>query len=154
MRWIAVGTSPTGIVAIGANATGIVAIGPLATGVFAFGQLARGVFSLGQVSVGVVSFGQVAIGLLWSGGMLSIGGTSGPKMIGIGLWGRLRYRWLIRGRLDKIEVKRNRSNAAITASLILSVLVVILVWVAVLDPLWHELTRIDGILREPPRQLR
>jgi hypothetical protein len=81
MRVFDAGVSPVGVVAIGANATGIVAVGQLATGVVAIGQLARGVVTIGQLSLGGVAVGQLSLGVLWSSGMLGIGGAAGQWLL-------------------------------------------------------------------------
>lgn len=74
MKFIDVGQQAEGIIAIGQIATGVVAIGQLATGVIAIGQGARGVFALGMVAIGVFAVGMGSAGVVYSVGMIGIGG--------------------------------------------------------------------------------
>jgi hypothetical protein len=87
MRVFAVGVQPVGVIAVGALPTGVIAVGQGATGVVAIGQLARGVITVGQLSLGVFSLGQLSVGLLWAGGQLALGGTSGFAQVPISLVG-------------------------------------------------------------------
>ena len=148
MRVISFGAEANGFIAIGQLATGVIAIGQLATGVVAIGQLSRGVFAVGQLSVGVVSLGQLSAGLAWAGGMVGIGGTAGPGLV-LGLLGRLRLR-------PRVQFERARPHR--TLSIVLRAFVgvglVALVWFVALGPLLHELTRVGGVFRSPPRVLR
>jgi hypothetical protein len=149
LRWFAVGQSPTGVIAIGQVPTGLVAIGQGATGVVAIGQLARGVIALGQLAVGVVAFGQVSLGAAWSGGMLSVGGVEGPTLLGTGLFGRLPLTSLLRLRIDDVELRAHPGRARWIA-ICLWLAIAGLVWITALGPLLHDLTRVGGILRDPP----
>lgn len=74
MRWIAFGQEAEGVVAIGQIATGVIAIGQMATGVIAIGQVARGFLAIGQGAVGVFALGMGSVGLVWSVGMIGVGG--------------------------------------------------------------------------------
>jgi hypothetical protein len=71
---IDVGQSATGFIAIGQEATGFFALGQIATGVIAIGQVARGFFVIGQVGFGLTSVGMGSAGLIFSVGMLGVGG--------------------------------------------------------------------------------
>src|SRR5687768_16940479 len=71
---IDVGQHATGFIAIGQEATGFFALGQIATGVIAIGQVARGFFVIGQVGFGITSIGMGSAGLVYSVGMLGVGG--------------------------------------------------------------------------------
>jgi hypothetical protein len=71
---IDVGQHATGFIAIGQEATGFFALGQIATGVIAIGQVARGFFVIGQVGFGLTSIGMGSAGLIYSVGMLGVGG--------------------------------------------------------------------------------
>src|SRR5215216_647459 len=71
---IDVGQQATGFIAIGQEATGFFALGQIATGVIAIGQVARGFFVIGQVGFGLTSVGMGSAGLIFSVGMLGVGG--------------------------------------------------------------------------------
>lgn len=94
MRVFEAGVHPVGVIAVGAFPTGIIALGQGATGVVAIGQLARGFVTVGQLSLGVLALGQLSMGLVWAGGQLALGGTSGFAQLPLGLlghwvpWGR------------------------------------------------------------------
>ena len=148
MRAISFGAEAKGIIAIGQLATGVIAIGQLATGVVAIGQLSRGVFAVGQLSLGVVAFGQLSAGLAWAGGMLGVGGTAGPGVV-FGLLGRLRVRpqW-------RFEPTDSRRTTSVVFRTFVGAALLALVWFVALGPLLHELTRVGGVFRSPPRVLR
>lgn len=74
MRWIAVGAEAEGVIAIGQVATGVIALGQMATGVIAVGQIARGFVAVGQGAIGVFAVGMGSVGLVWSVGMVGLGG--------------------------------------------------------------------------------
>ena len=148
VRVISFGAEAKGFIAIGQLATGVIAIGQLATGVIAIGQLSRGVFAVGQLSLGVVTFGQLSAGLAWAGGMLGVGGTAGPGVV-FGLLGRLRVRPRLR-----FERARDLSTLSIGLRAFVAVGVLALVWFVALGPLLHELTKVGGVFRSPPRVLR
>lgn len=76
MRWFDVGVEAEGVIAIGQRATGVIAIGQVALGVVAIGQLARGFLVVGQLGIGLVTLGQLSAGVVWSAGMVGVGGTS------------------------------------------------------------------------------
>ncbi len=80
-----VGQHAFGIIAIGQHATGVIAIGQSATGVIAIGQIAQGGLAIGMVSIGLITIGMASCGVLWSGGMLAVGGRVGFAMLGIPL---------------------------------------------------------------------
>ncbi|MGH9135388.1 MAG: hypothetical protein ACRDZZ_15720 [Ilumatobacteraceae bacterium] len=153
MRVIDVGVQPVGFVAIGQLPTGVIAIGQGATGVIAIGQLARGVLVLGQLAIGVVAFGQLAVGLGWAGGMLAIAPVSGPYMLGTGLFGALPFSALRRGQWSRFVAKR-MSPRGLGVRLAVLALIAAATWVVALAPLLDDLTRVGGVFREPPRQLR
>lgn len=88
LKWFDVGAEAQGVVAIGGQATGVIAIGQLATGVIAIGQAARGVIVIGQLAGGVVAVGQLSVGVLYSAGMLGIGGVT-PGMLVLPMFGGL-----------------------------------------------------------------
>lgn len=73
-RFIDVGQEATGFIAIGQFATGFLALGQVATGVIAIGQVARGFFVVGQAAFGLVAVGMGSGGLIYSVGMLGVGG--------------------------------------------------------------------------------
>jgi hypothetical protein len=116
--------------------------------VIAIGQLSRGVFAVGQLAVGVVTIGQLSAGLAWAGGMVGVGGTSGPGLV-LGLLGRLRLRPRLR-----FEAARNRSALSVVLRSLVGVGVLALVWFVALGPLLHELTKVGGVFRSPPHVLR
>lgn len=74
MQWVSVGQEAHGVIAIGQVATGVIAIGQMATGVIAIGQAARGFVAIGMVSIGVISIGMGSVGLVYSVGMVGVGG--------------------------------------------------------------------------------
>lgn len=74
MRWIAFGAEAEGVIAIGQVATGVIAIGQIATGVIAIGQVARGFVAIGQGAVGLFAVGMGSVGVVWSIGMVGVGG--------------------------------------------------------------------------------
>lgn len=74
MRFIDVGQEAHGFIAIGQIATGVFALGQMATGFVAVGQVARGVFVVGQGAIGVVALGMGSAGLVYSVGMIGVGG--------------------------------------------------------------------------------
>jgi hypothetical protein len=74
-----------GIIAVGQVATGVIAIGQIATGVIAIGQVARGVIAIGMGALGLVAFGMGAAGVLYSGGMVAIGGRAGVGLLALSL---------------------------------------------------------------------
>ncbi len=150
---MAVGQEATGVIAIGQQATGVIAIGQLATGVIAVGQLARGVIVIGQLAVGVVSFGQLAVGLGWVGGMLGAGAVRGPGLLVGGFYGRLGLGDLRRGRLNRVAWRERHEMTRPWRLLAMIVIAAVVVHVAV-RPVVHELTRVGGILRDPPAALR
>lgn len=79
IRWVSVGQEAEGVIAIGQVATGFIAVGQMATGVIAVGQVARGFVAIGQGAVGVVAIGMGSVGLVYSVGMVGVGG------LGLGL---------------------------------------------------------------------
>lgn len=147
MRVISFGAEAKGFIAIGQLATGVIAIGQLATGVIAVGQLSRGVFAVGQLSLGVVTVGQLSAGVAWAGG-IGVGGTAGPGLV-FGLLGRLRIRPRV-----QFEPRGNRAPKSIVLRAIVGAGLLALVWFVALGPLLHELTRVGGVFRSPPRVLR
>lgn len=153
VRVIDVGVHPVGFVAIGQLPTGVIAIGQGATGVVAIGQLARGVIVLGQLAIGIIALGQLAVGAAWAGGMLAIAPVSGPYMLGTGLFGALPLTALRRGRWSHF-VARKMSPRGLGVRLALLVLIAVAVWFIALAPLLDDLTRVGGVFRDPPRQLR
>ncbi len=74
MRWIAIGQEAEGVIAVGQVATGVFALGQMATGVVAVGQVARGFVAIGQGAIGVIAVGMGSVGLVWSVGMIGVGG--------------------------------------------------------------------------------
>ncbi len=144
MKLLAFGTEPVGVVAIGANASGIVAIGQLATGVVAVGQLARGGVVIGQLGVGLVCAGQLGLGVIWSAGMLGVGGTSGPGFIA-GLFGRL-YLLRLFGRQEGPALPwRELGRRRVAVAAVLLVALAALWWLAAGQWLVDALTRTGGI---------
>lgn len=75
--------------AIGQHATGVVAIGQTATGVIAIGQVARGVIAVGMVAIGVCSFAMASLGVVWSTGMVAVGGRVGAGLVKLPLVPRI-----------------------------------------------------------------
>ncbi|MBX3125825.1 MAG: hypothetical protein KF718_03885 [Polyangiaceae bacterium] len=73
-KLIDVGDNAFGFIAIGQFATGFFALGQIATGVIAIGQVARGFFVIGQVGFGLLSLGMASGGLVYSIGMVGVGG--------------------------------------------------------------------------------
>ena len=153
MRVIDVGAQPVGFVAIGQLPTGVIAIGQGATGVVAVGQLARGVIVLGQLAIGFVAFGQLAVGAVWAGGMLAVAPVGGPYMLGTGLFGSLPLRALLHGRWSQF-VARQMSPVGLGIRLFVLVLIAIAMWFVAIAPLLDDLTRVGGVFRDSPRQLR
>ena len=152
---MALGVEPVAVIAVGANATGIIAIGQLATGVIAIGQLARGVIVVGQLGVGVVSVGQLAVGSGWAAGMLSIGTTTGPGMVALGLFGRLHLLRVLGRRSGPAFDKRSgMSVAGLVFRGVLAVALVVLWWVACGQPLLDAIVRPGGIFISPPHVYR
>jgi hypothetical protein len=74
IQWVSVGQEARGVIAIGQVATGVFALGQMATGVIAIGQVARGFVAIGQGAVGVVAVGMGSVGLIYSVGMIGVGG--------------------------------------------------------------------------------
>ncbi len=153
MRVIDVGLQPVGFVAIGQLPTGVIAIGQGATGVVAIGQLARGVIVLGQLAIGLVAFGQLAVGAVWAGGMVAVAPIGGPYLLGTGLFGALPLRALWRGRWSQF-VARQMSPAALGVRVVVLVLIAVGMWFIAIAPLLDDLTRIGGVFRDAPRELR
>jgi hypothetical protein len=153
VRVIDVGLQPVGFVAIGQLPTGVIAIGQGATGVVAVGQLARGVIVLGQLAIGFVALGQLAVGGVWAGGMVAVAPVGGPYMLGTGLFGRLPFGALRRGRWSQF-VARHPSPVGLAVRVLVCVPIVLGVWFIAIGPLLDELTRVGGVFRDPPRQLR
>lgn len=153
MRVIDVGVQPVGLIAIGQLPTGVIAIGQGATGVVAVGQLARGVIVLGQLAIGVVALGQLAIGAAWAGGMLAVAPVGGPYMLGTGLFGALPFSALRRGRWSRF-VTRRMTPMGLAVRLVVLVAIAIAVWFIAIAPLLDDLTRVGGVFRDPPRELR
>jgi len=152
VKLLAFGTEPVGVIAIGANATGIVAVGQLATGVVAVGQLARGGIVIGQLGIGLVALGQLAVGVLWSAGMLGLGGTSGPGLIG-GLFGRLYLLRLLRRQEGPAFPSRaGFSRRRVVVATLLTAALGAGWWLAAGKWLVDDLTRPDPIVvvKEPP----
>jgi hypothetical protein len=97
MRLVSFDDNVPGVVAIAQFAVGIIAIGQVARGVIAIGQLSFGVIAIGQVAFGGIAVGQLtlalfAVGMLAFGvvfviAMLGVAATSGPSMLGFGLFG-------------------------------------------------------------------
>jgi hypothetical protein len=85
--------------------------------------------------------------LAWAGG-IGVGGTAGPGLV-LGLLGRLRLR--PRLQFERVQVRRRR---AVAVRVLVGVGLVALVWFVVLAPLVHDLTRVGGVFRSPPRVLR
>jgi hypothetical protein len=152
VRAFAAGQSATGFVAVGQFATGVIAIGQGAQGVIAIGQLSRGVIAVGQLALGVVAFGQLAVGF-WSGGMVSLGVVRGPALFGAGTFARLGARDLVHLRWHRGRWLPRRGTWRAVAGIVTAVVVVIVGRFAV-EPVIHELTRVGGILRDPPRRLQ
>lgn len=153
VRVIDVGQQPVGFLAIGQLPTGVIAIGQGATGVVAVGQLARGVLVVGQLAIGVVAFGQLAVGAVWAGGMLAVAPVSGPYMLGTGLFGALPLRALLHRRWSQF-VARQMSPKGLAVRLFVLVLIVIALWFVAIAPLLDDLTRVGGVFRDAPRELR
>jgi hypothetical protein len=153
VRVIDVGVQPIGFVAIGQLPTGVIAIGQGATGVVAVGQLARGVIVLGQLAIGIVALGQLAIGAAWAGGMLAVAPVSGPYMLGTGLFGSLPFRALRRGSWSQF-VARRMSPRGLGVRLVVLAAIAIAMWFVAIAPLLDDLTRVGGVFRDPPRELR
>lgn len=151
MKLLAVGAEAVGVVAFGQVATGIVAIGQLATGVVAIGQLARGGLVVGQLGLGLVSFGQLSVGVLWSGGMMGVGATAGPGLIG-GLFGRLSLLRLLRRRAGA-GFSPARGRTRLIVATVLALALAALWWLAAGQWLLDDLTRTGGILVEAPPPL-
>jgi hypothetical protein len=147
VRVISFGADSTGFIAIGQLATGFIAIGQVATGVIAVGQLSRGVVAIGQLSLGVVTVGQLSAGAAWAGG-IGVGGTAGPGLV-FGLLGRLRVRPHVQ--FERAPVRHPKG--VVVRSLVGAGLLA-LVWFVALGPLLHDLTRVGGVFRSPPRVLR
>lgn len=153
MRLLAVGTEPVGVIAIGANATGILAIGQLATGVVAVGQLARGGIVVGQLGLGLIAVGQLVVGVLWSGGMLGVGATSGPGVVG-GLFGRLYLLRLLGRRTGPAftaTAGANRSRLLVRGVLVVALAA--LWWFGAGRWLVDALVRSGGVLVDAPPPL-
>lgn len=74
IRWVSVGQEAEGVIAIGQVATGVFALGQMATGVVAVGQVARGFVAIGQGAIGVFAVGMGSVGLVYSVGMIGVGG--------------------------------------------------------------------------------
>ena len=153
MRVIDVGVQPVGFLAIGQLPTGVIAIGQGATGVVAVGQLARGVIVIGQLAIGIVAFGQLAAAALWAGGMLAVAPIGGPYMLGTGLFGALPLRSLWHGRWSQF-VAREMSPRGLGIRLFVLVVIVVGLWFVAIAPLLDDLTRVGGVLRDAPRELR
>ena len=146
------GAEPVGVIAIGGNATGILAIGQLATGVVAIGQLARGAVVVGQLGLGLVSIGQLSVGVLWSAGMIGVGATSGPGIVG-GLFGRLSLLRVV-GRAEGppfVPARPSRLRLAVAAVLVVALAA--LWWFAAGRWLVDALTRTGGVLVDAPPPL-
>ncbi len=144
---------PVAVIAVGVAPTGVIAIGQLATGVIAVGQLARGVIVVGQLAIGIVTFGQLSLGFAWAGGQLATGAVEGPSQVGVGAFGKLGFSDLTHGRWARFTAWRLVGVRRWAAPLIM-IGVGCLVWFVALDPLLHELTKVGGVFREPPRPLR
>jgi len=153
VRVIDVGLQPVGFVAIGQLPTGVIAIGQGATGVVAIGQLARGVIVLGQLAIGLVAFGQLAVGAVWAGGMVAVAPVGGPYLLGTGLFGALPLRALWHGRWSQF-VARQMSPVALGVRVVVLVLIAVGMWFIAIAPLLDDLTRIGGVFRDAPRELR
>ena len=153
MRVIDVGLQPVGFVAIGQLPTGVIAIGQGATGVVAIGQLARGVIVLGQLAIGLVAFGQLAVGAVWAGGMVAVAPIGGPYLLGTGLFGALPLRALWHGRWSQFAA-RQMSPVALGVRVVVLVLIAVGMWFIAIAPLLDDLTRIGGVFRDAPRELR
>jgi hypothetical protein len=153
VRVIDVGVQPIGLVAIGQLPTGVIAIGQGATGIVAVGQLARGVIVLGQLAIGILAFGQVAVGAVWAGGMLAVAPVGGPALLGSGLFGELPFSALRRWRWSRFDARRT-SGRGLAVRVLVLVSIVIAAWFIAISPLLDDLTRIGGVFRDPPRELR
>ncbi len=88
-RVLHVAQDAVGVVAIGQHATGVIAIGQIATGVIAIGQVSRGVIAVGMVAIGLFSFGMASLGVVWSSGMVAIGGRVGAGLVKLPLVPRI-----------------------------------------------------------------
>lgn len=149
VRLFAAGTDAVGVIAVGQQATGVIAIGQLATGVVAVGQLARGVVVVGQLAVGVAALGQLAAGPGWAAGMVGVGGTGGPILV-LPLFGTFSPRRFLKRSPDAYQPPPKRGRRAVAVRVaVLAALGALWWWVAG-APLLDELTRVGGILREPP----
>lgn len=84
-RVLSVGQHAEGVIAIGQVATGVIAFGQVATGVIAVGQVSRGVVAIGMGAIGLVTFGMASLGVLWSSGMVAIGGRIGRALVKVPL---------------------------------------------------------------------
>jgi hypothetical protein len=153
VRVIDVGLQPVGFVAIGQLPTGVIAIGQGATGVVAIGQLARGVLVVGQLAIGLVALGQLAVGAIWAGGMVAIAPVGGPFLVGTGLFGALPLRALWHGRWSQY-VARQMSPVGLGVRVLVVVLIAVTTWFVAIAPLLDDMTRVGGVFRDPPRQLR
>jgi len=153
VRVIDVGVQPVGFLAIGQLATGVIAIGQGATGVVAIGQLARGVIVVGQLAIGFVAFGQLAVGAVWAGGMVAIAPVGGPYLVGAGLLGKLPLKAVWHGRWS-LYVARQMSPAGRVVRVLVVVLLAVTTWFVAIAPLLDDLTRVGGVFRDAPRELR
>jgi hypothetical protein len=147
VRFFAVGAEPVGVIALGQLPTGVIAIGQVSTGVIAIGQGARGFIAVGQLALGFVAFGQLAIGVLWAGGQLALGGTSGVAMLPLGIFGFWNP-WRGRPEIRPLPVTLwSYVKLAVAAAI-----VVLFAYVAA-APVIDAIARPDGIFR-PPAPMR
>jgi hypothetical protein len=85
--------------------------------------------------------------------MLAVAPVGGPYMLGSGLFGALPLSALRRGQWSRFIV-RHPSPVGLGVRLAVVVLIAIAMWFIVLAPLLDDLTRVGGVFRDPPRQLR
>jgi hypothetical protein len=143
VRFFAVGVQPVGVIAVGALPTGVIAVGQLSTGVIAIGQAARGFIAIGQLAFGLMAFGQLSVGVLWAGGQLALGGTSGLAMLPLGLFGRWNP-WRGPAALRPMEP----TLAGFGKALVFAAIVGLFVYLAA-GPVVDAILRPDGIFRAP-----
>ncbi len=81
--------------------------------------------------------------------MLSVGGVSGPALLGTGLFGNLELRRLLRLQVHRgtYHLRDGRARWITVAAFVVAALV----WFVALQPLLHDLVREGGILREEPK---
>ncbi len=134
MKFFDVGVEAHGVIAIGQLATGVFAFGQMALGVVAIGQLSRGIIAVGQLSLGFGALGQLAVSPAFAAGMVGVGGLQSKALLPI-----------------RLRPTENVSPAVNVVQLILYAAVIVLIGLAVLEPLWEQVFT-DST--PGPRQLR